>query len=136
MGPGFLPTFLYYFVSTTFIVVLVVSKGMETGTAVLNPYPIGLGFGLVSGLMGAYFNRYVTVSIPFSPETVCMASVQETLTQMGFAAASQLEDMTVYERPGLSKFFSGKIFIQAEMNSVTISGRSSNVTVLRKTLQA
>ncbi|MGQ9872106.1 hypothetical protein [Leptodesmis sp.] len=50
-GPGFLPTFLYYFVGTTLIVVLLIHQGV--GNSALadgagNPFTVGILFGLLA----------------------------------------------------------------------------------------
>jgi len=134
MGPGLLPTFLYYFVATTLIVAIAVSQGTGTSLETGNPYQVGIAFGLVAGLLGTYFNRYVTISVPLKTKAA-RRNLSDTLNTMGYVETNQLEGITVYERSALSKFFGGKYLVQIEQDTATISGRSSRIKALQKKLQ-
>jgi hypothetical protein len=131
-GPGFLPTFLYYFVGTTVIVAIVAVQGLGMSLETGNPYQLGLPVGLVAGLIGAYFNRSIVVTVPFPHRGTFLKTLKQALTQLGYAETDQLDEFTVYERSGLSKVFSGRLFIQVEKTSAAIAGRSRNVKALRK----
>lgn len=138
-GPGFLPTFLYYFVGTTFIVVLLIDQGV--GNSALadssgNPFSIGILLGLLAGGVGAYFNRHEVVTIPIKNQKAFAQKIHAALAEMGFAEAAQVEQITVYERPIPSRFFSGKLFVQLEKETATLSGRSRLLRSLQKRLQA
>lgn len=133
-GPGFFTTFLYYFVGTTLIVAVVSSQGIDLDLASADPYRIGIPFGLAAGLIGAYFNRSETVLIPFKNKKTFTKELAAALTELGFQEATQLEAGTVYQRPALSKFFSGQVLVQIEKDSATIAGRSSIIRALRKRL--
>jgi len=134
MGPGLLPTFLYYFVATTLIVAIAVSQGTGTSLETGDPYQVGIVFGLLAGAFGAYFNRYVMIAIPLKTKAE-KRHLSHTLSAMGYVETNQLEDVTVYERSALGKFFSGKFLVQIEQDTATISGRSSRIKALQKRLQ-
>ncbi len=138
-GPGFWPTFLYYFVGTTFIVVLLINQGV--GDTVLtdgsgNPFTVGILFGLLAGGVGAYFNRHELLTIPIANQKAFAPKMNAVLTEMGFTEADQIEGVSVYERPIPSRFFSGRLFVQLENETATLSGRSRLVRSLQKRLQA
>jgi hypothetical protein len=58
------------------------------------------------------------------------------LTEMGFTEADRVEQVKVYERPIPSRFFTGKLFVQVEKETATLSGRSRLVRSLQKKLEA
>jgi hypothetical protein len=134
MGPGWVPTFLYYFVCTTLIVSFVAESGTET-LQMGNPYPIGILCGLVVGSLGAYFNSHITISLPIKNRGAFLAKLNAALTEMGYQETSQLAEFTVYERSAARKIFSGKLFVHIEPKSATISGRSLRVRTLRQRLE-
>lgn len=133
MGPGFLPTFLYYFVGTTLIVAFVVSQG-AINVEVSNPVQVGLPFGLLAGLLGSYFNRSQTVAVTFKSKKVFTRSLNELLGQLGYQETSPVDEFIVYERSIPSKWLSSKLFVQIGNESATLTGRSSIVRALQKQL--
>ena len=127
-GPGFLVTFLYYFSSTTLIVMFVTSKGIGMSLETGLPYQFGILFGLVAGLLGAYFNRSATISVSFrNKKKTFIKTLEQALSEMGFQKKSQLEEFAVYEKSAIRTLFSGKVLVQIDQNSATIIGRSSNI---------
>ena len=126
-GPGFLVTFLYYFSSTTLIVIFVTSKGIGMSLETGLPYQFGILFGLVAGLLGAYFNRSATISVSFRNKKTFIKTLDQALSEMGFEKKSQLEEFAVYEKSAIRTLFSGKVLVQIDQNSATIIGRSSNI---------
>jgi hypothetical protein len=136
LGPGFLPTFLYYFVGTTVIVAIVVTQGLGLNPETGIPYQLGLPAGLLAGLVGAYFNRSIVIHIPFEHRHRFSKTLTDTLTQLGYAETGKFDEFSVYERAGLSKFFSGKIFIQVEKTSATIAGRSRMIRTLQRLMES
>ncbi|PSF33029.1 hypothetical protein C7H19_20740 [Aphanothece hegewaldii CCALA 016] len=129
-GPEFLTTFLYYFVCTALIVLLVISQGMEMSLD-RSSYVIGMSAGLVAGLVGAYFNRSVTFSSSFKGnEKNFLKTFQKTLAEMGFEQNGQMEDFTIYTK----SLFAGRVFVKTEKNTVTIVSRSSTVKRLQEEL--
>lgn len=126
-GPGFLVTFLYYFSSTTLIVIFVTSKGIGMSLETGLPYQFGILFGLVAGLLGAYFNRSATISVSFRNKKTFIKTLEQALSEMGFQKKSQLEEFAVYQKSAISTLFSGKVLVQIDQNSATIIGRSSNI---------
>ena len=126
-GPGFLVTFLYYFSSTTVIVMFVTSKGVGMSLETGLPYQFGILFGLVAGLLGAYFNRSATISVSFRNKKTFIKTLDQVLSEMGFEKKSQLEEFAVYQKSAIRTLFSGKVLVQIDQNSATIIGRSSNI---------
>jgi hypothetical protein len=131
-GPNFLVTFLYYFASTTLIVLAIASQGMEMSLQAKLPYQLGTSLGLVVGLIGAYFNRSATISASFQNAKAFTQQLDEALAQIGFEKKTQLDDFTVYSKSALSTLFSGKIFVKIDKSSATIVGRASNIKRLKQ----
>jgi len=134
-GPGLTPTFLYYFVATTTIVIFVLSRGVETPIPLVNPAQFSLLCGLLAGAIGAYFNSHDTVELALKNRGALLKKLKDCLASMGYAETSQVEGVTIYERPAPSKFFSGKIFVQIEDKTATIAGRSNRIRALKKRLE-
>ncbi|EKQ67798.1 hypothetical protein OsccyDRAFT_4088 [Leptolyngbyaceae cyanobacterium JSC-12] len=137
-GPGFIPTFLYYFVGTTFIVVFVVSQGFnnpELIDTLGNPFRVGIWFGLLAGGLGAYFNSHNQIELPIKNRGAFLAKLKETMTALGYVEASEIDQVKIYERSGASKFFSSKLFVELEAKTARISGRASSVRALQKHLE-
>ena len=134
-GPGFVPTFLFYFVGTTFIAAFVIAKG-ATGLEGTNPFQVAILFGLLAGGIGSYFNSHQTASFPIKNRGAFLKSLKESLSQMGYEQKEEVEDLTIYDRPMPSNFFSGKLFVQLEQDTAIVSGRSGMIRSLKKRLQA
>lgn len=131
MGPGYMPTFLYYFVVTTFIVVFIVQQGGEE-LQIANPFQIAMFFGLAAGFLGARFNSSQTISLPVKNKGAFQKQLLQALNNWGYQETSELNGFTVYQRSGLSQFFSGKIFVQLDKNTATIAGRASKMRSLQQ----
>ncbi len=138
-GPGLWPTFLYYFVSATLIAFLAIAQSLDSQSATglpTNPYVGAILFGLLSGAIGTYFNRNVTLSLPVTNQKVFRQRLTEVLTNSGFQVTGDFQGFTIYQRPKLSAIFSGKLFVQVGKDSATIAGRASKVKALQKLLSA
>lgn len=133
-GPGFLPTFLYYFTSTAILITLIASKGMGFGMDTGLPQQLGLAGGVIAGGLGAYFNRTTTLSVQFRNRKTFFNELERTLKQLGYQRTSEDEGLYIYERSNLSKWLSGKIFVQMEGNSATIASRATNIRQLQKVI--
>ena len=96
------------------------------------PYQIGMLLGLVSGLLGAIFNRSATFSTSLADPTAFTQRLDEALSEMGFEKKTQLEEFTVYEKSALKTLFSGKVLVKIDQDSATIISRSSNIRYLKK----
>jgi hypothetical protein len=81
--------------------------------------------GLATGLLGANFNRNVTITVPIKRQAVFLKILNEILTAQGFEETSQLEDFTVYQKSALATLFSGRVFVKIEGKTATIMGRAS-----------
>jgi hypothetical protein len=131
-GPGFLTTFLYYFVTAGLITSLVIANQTGASVASSEIYRAGIVAGLIAGLVGASLNRSVTISVPVKNAKKFTKNLEQTLTEMGFREKSQLEDCTLYEKSNMAGMFSGKVLVQVEQDTATISARSRIMNVLRK----
>ena len=134
-GPGFLVTFLYYFSCTIVIVVLVTSQGLGVSLDAALPYQLGSLLGLIAGVIGATVNRSVTLSTSFNNKQLFLHSLNEILSEMGFEESTPREDYLIYQKSSFRTLFSGKILVHLNQNSVTIIGRSSNITQLSQKLE-
>jgi hypothetical protein len=135
-GPGFIPTFLYYFVSTTLIVALVVDQGTVGGLpdALGNPFQVGILFGLLAGSLGGYFNGYEELELPINNRGGFTQRLTATLEQMGYEKTQTIDEVMVYQRSGAGQFFAGKVFVQLEGNAATISARGSKIRQMKRAL--
>lgn len=133
-GPGFVATFLFYFVGTTFIATFVLSQGAGL-EEISNPYQVVILFGLTVGLASAYFNSHQTLTLPIKNRGAFLKKLKETLKQLGYEESGQLEEVTIYTRPIPSSFFSGKLYVQIEKDAATISGRANKIRLLQKRIE-
>lgn len=134
-GPGFAATFLYYFTSTAVIVALVASRSLHVGFDTGIPQEFGAVSGTVVGLVSAFFNRTASFSVPAKNPKAVLTQLSEVLSQMGYQQTQELEDnIAVYERSALSKFFSGRVFVQREADQITIATRALQLRAIRKRL--
>ncbi len=141
---GFLPTFLYYFTGATLIAAMSSAQAFNLGLTTGEPFRFGIVPGLLAGLAGAYFNRTVSLVIPYgtakpnavaNPKTFS-AQLNQALTDMGYAQKSELEGgYQVYQRSALRHWLSGSILVQVVEGTATIFGRASNIKRLQKKLQ-
>lgn len=135
-GPGFAATFLYYFTSTAVIFTLVASQALGLSLQTNIPQQLGAIGGLAAGLIGAYFNRTITLTVPVQNQQEFLTKLNETLAQLGYQQSEELEDQIwVYQRSGLSKAVSGKVFVQLEAGSATIASRAIQLNAIRKQIE-
>ncbi|NJO44052.1 MAG: hypothetical protein HC865_26720 [Cyanobacteria bacterium RU_5_0] len=134
-GPGFLTTFLYYFTSAAILSAIVIVKGAGMGLETGFPQEIGAIAGLAAGLIGASFNRTTAFSVQFQSQKHFLAELETALNPMGYEQVGDQDGVLVYERSSLSKWFSGKVFVQMEGNMATIASRASTTRQLQKILK-
>lgn len=132
MGPGAIATFLYYFATTTLIMtILSLQFGLAQEFGV--PLIVNPIIGLVGGTLGAYFNRSVTISMPFKNRKTFQRELDSILAEMGYSCDRELDDWLVYHRPTLRQLFSGRIYIKLEDGLAMLSSRSVHIqTLLRR----
>lgn len=133
-GPGFAATFLYYFATTGIIFTLVAMQSMELSTASGVPQQLGIAGGVVAGLVGVYFNRSQTIAIPLQNQKQFLATLEPALNAMGYQQTSEADNIRIYERSNLSKWLSGKIYVQLEKDQATIASRAIHIRQLQKGL--
>lgn len=134
--PGFWLTFLYYFAVTNLIVAITVSQGMGLSWQDKSIYQLGVLLGLIAGLLGAKFNRNITINKAFKNDKTLIKTLNKSLAEMGFQAKSELDDFTVYQKSKISSIFAGKLFVKIDKNlkCVTIVGRASIIEKLNQIL--
>ncbi|HEY9737424.1 MAG TPA: hypothetical protein V6D06_14120 [Trichocoleus sp.] len=135
-GPGFVPTFLYYFsgtaLVTTFLAVQTLGAGLETGI----PNQLGLVFGSLGGLIGAYFNRNQVMAVPVTNRKTFLRQLEQLLAEKGYELddAADLEEVSVYRRPAFRQLFSGRVYVQVESKQAFIASRATHLRWLKKKL--
>ena len=138
-GPGFASTFLYYFVTTTIIMTAIALRA--TGLSLDSGFPqqFGLIAGLLGGLAGGYFNRTTTFSVASAKPAKLLTTLQDILNEMGYELSEdsdRLDDnISLYQRSGLSAFFSGNVFLQIEDRQVTVAARSMSLKRIQSALE-
>lgn len=137
-GPGFVSTFLYYFVTTTLVATIVASKGLGLGVSTGIPQQLGLLLGLFAGTLGGYLNRTVSTSVDFKNKKEFKKTLESVLDDMGYSHVQEEEDddgVLVYKRSPIRQLLSGKVFVKFEENDVTIASRSIHLRGLRRRLK-
>lgn len=135
-GPGWVPTFLYYFsgtaLVTTFLAVQTLGVGLETGI----PNQLGLLVGILGGLIGAYFNRNQIIEVPIAKRKTFLRQLEQALAEKGYELdeAADLEGVAVYRRPAFRQLFSGRIYVQIEDQQAFIASRATHLRWLKKKL--
>ncbi|MFP4120827.1 hypothetical protein [Coleofasciculus sp.] len=135
LSPGFWATFYYYFTGMTLIVAVLASQVLGLSLTQPLPYRYGITLGLVAGLVGAYFNRSVTLSLEFKNKKAFSKTLNKTLSAMGFEPTSEIDNFVVYQRPALRSLFSGKVFVQIDNGIATIISRASLIRRLRQEIE-
>ncbi|GAB4383969.1 MAG: hypothetical protein Kow00121_46810 [Elainellaceae cyanobacterium] len=131
-GPGYFPTFLYYFTTTAVIFTLMASRGMGISMNSGLPQQLGLAVGVIAGLLGAYVNYTTMMSVQFQNRKKFLAELETALTEMGYQQTSEEEGVQVYERSAIRRLLSGKLYVQLENNTATIASRAANIRRLQK----
>lgn len=139
-GPGFAATFLYYFATTGIIFTLVAMQGMGLSTVSGVPQQLGIAGGVVAGLVGAYFNRSQTIAVPLQNQKQFLATLEPALNAMGYQQVSAADNVhiadnvRIYARSNLSKWLSGKIYVELDQDKATIASRAIHIRQLQKGL--
>lgn len=135
-GPGFGLTFLYYFsgvaLVTTFLAVKTLGVSLDTGI----PNQFGLVFGALGGILGATFNRSITLDIPISSKKAFKQNLEAVLSDMGYTEDSNanLEGILVYRRSPIRQLFSGKVYVLMDNKKAHISSRASHIRGIKRKL--
>jgi hypothetical protein len=133
-GPGFLPTFLYYFTGATIIFTLLAVKGLGLSLETGIPAQLGVVSGLIVGGVGTYLNQTTTFSIQFRDRKKFLKELKTSLNELGYEPTSEVDGIQIYERSSVRKLLSGRIYIQLEGNQATIAGRAASMRRLQKAL--
>ena len=131
--PGIFITFLYYFACTNVIIFLIAfTQSSRIGVDESVLYELGLVVGLLTGVLGAKFNRSVTITAAYRKSKDFEKTIEKVIKDLGFSPDSQLEEFTVYQIPSIKSLFVGKLFLQVEKRSATIICRASLAKQLKK----
>ncbi len=131
--PGITITFLYYFACTNVIIFFIAfTQSARLGIDESLLYQLGLVVGLLTGVLGAKFNRSVTITASYRKSKNFEKTIKKVLNDLGFITDSQLEEFTVYQIPSFKSLFVGKLFLQIEKRSSTIICRASLAKQLKE----
>ena len=131
--PGITITFLYYFACTNIIIFFIAfTQSARLGIDESLLYQLGLVVGLLTGILGAKFNRSVTITASYRKSKNFEKTIEKVLNNLGFISNYQLEEFTVYQIPSLKSLFVGKLFLQIEKRSSTIICRASLAKQLKE----
>lgn len=134
-GPGAAATFLYYFTSTAVILSFVVAQSIGIGIDTGVPQQVGAIGGLMAGVLGTYFNRTISFSVPYESAKKFLNRLETTLSQLGYEQIAEVDGVRTYQRSGLSKWFSGRVFVQTEAGTATIASRAITIRNLKQVIQ-
>lgn len=134
-GPGIAATFLYYFTSTAVVITFVASRSLGLGVDTGLPQQVGALGGLLVGILGTYFNRTISFTVPFQSQKKFFNQLESTLTQLGYQQISEEEGICTYQRSNFSKWFSGRIFVQLDDQQATIASRAITIRNLKKVVK-
>jgi hypothetical protein len=137
-GPGFVATFLYYFVTTALVATFAASQGLGVGISTGLPQQLGLLLGLLAGGMGGYFNRTTSISVAVKDQPTFKKTLDTALEEMGYINSREEEDgVIVYWRSPIRRLLSGKVFVKFEdENDVTIASRFIHLKGLQRRIDA
>lgn len=134
-GPGIAATFLYYFTSTAVVITFVASRAIGLGIDTGVPQQVGALGGLLAGILGTYFNRTTSFTVPVQSQKKFWNEMESTLSQLGYQQVAEEEGIRTYQRSSFSKWFSGRIFVQLEQQQATIASRAITIRQLKKVIQ-
>ncbi|WP_051020954.1 hypothetical protein [Synechococcus sp. PCC 6312] len=156
-------TFIYYCAGTTMIAALVASQLLHLSLLTPQPYRIGLIFGVVGGVLGAYFNHTATFSLTATNPQALDIQITTLLAETGYSLAQQepnLEDaakpedsskekmagrnkpstaanpptLEIYRPSFWRSLFTGPIIIQRNPDRLTFISRAQTIKWLREQL--
>ncbi len=130
--PGYTLTFLYYFSITNVLVIGLLSGRFGVSFLDRSIYPIGICAGLMAGILGASFNRNITVSAKVKKKGIWLKSLNQALADMGFEPQKELGDYSIYQKNGWVSLFSGRVFLKIEGKTATVIGRAAVVKTLQE----
>lgn len=139
-GPGFLPTFLYYFTGMLVITTLISAQVLHVSISTGTPIQLGVIVGLAGGLLGAVRNRTKVVTLPIKKRDGFAEQLEDTLTDLGYrkidTPALPVDDtVTVYEPSSATKWFlAGRVYVQFSKKQVTIASRASVIKRIQAVL--
>jgi hypothetical protein len=136
-GPGFGPTFLYYFVGTALVTALLATQTLDVGLDTGIPNQFGLLFGVIGGLVGASLNRTRTLTLTCPSQKTFKQQLTNILADMGYQEVPNARDdgILVFQRAALRQLFSGRVYVLIEGKTARLSSRTSHVRRLRQQLE-
>lgn len=134
-GPGFFPTFFYYFSTAALLLSFAASQGLGLGFNTGYPQQIGVLGGLIAGLVGGTLNRTITLTIPVNDQKAFVARLNDVMTQKGYERQEDMDEVWVYQRAALAKYLTGKVFVLFGEGTATIASRAVQIRGIRKSLE-
>jgi hypothetical protein len=126
---GFWPTFVYYFVSTTFIGAIASAQTLQLDISSGLPFQLGILLGVLAGFAGAYFNRTTQLDIAIPDTETFNPKLAETLKNFGYAPVESSGTATIpgyelYRRNQLRHWFSGNLLVKRQPEQVKLYARA------------
>lgn len=137
-GPGAGLTFLYYFSMTVAISIFAGSQGLNLPIGTVALYRYGIVLGVVAGSIGTYFNRTASFDVSVQDASAFKKQLEQVLADLGFEldpdTTTEQDNYTVYRRSGLSRTFSGAIFVAYRPKTTQIVSRAAMLRKLQQRL--
>ncbi|MEM6518884.1 MAG: hypothetical protein AAF722_06070 [Cyanobacteria bacterium P01_C01_bin.70] len=134
-GPGASFTFLYYLVTAGVITNLFTARLYGVSAVTLLPEVAGLAGGVIAGLLGIFFNRSQTLTVPFTSKKQFRRLLNDVMTSMGYALEETSGTVERYQKPNASRWFTGDIFVQQRDKAAVFVSRASNIRTVARQLK-
>jgi hypothetical protein len=141
---GFWPTFVYFFAGTTLIAAVTSAQALQVELTSGAPFQLGILFGLLSGFVGAYYNRTtkLEIAIPEGKDNAIPfnQSLSAAIQSIGYTPAPPTEAEEImpgyelYRRAGLRHWLSGNLLLRRQPEQVQLYSRARIIRQLKKTL--
>ncbi|MEM6837634.1 MAG: hypothetical protein AAF609_12350 [Cyanobacteria bacterium P01_C01_bin.120] len=133
-GPGASFTFLYYLVTAGVITNLFTARLYGVNAVTLFPEAAGLAGGAIAGLLGVFFNRSQTLTVPFTSKKQFRRQLNDVMASMGYALEDTNGTIERYQKPNASRWFAGDIFVQQRDQTAVFVSRVSNIRAVKRRL--
>lgn len=95
----------------------------------------GIAFGLLFGLIMAFFFKAVRISIRFRQKEAFVSWLNITLAEMGYHPQSQFKNFITYKPSVQAGLAAGKISVQIRNGTATIVGPNTYIKKLQRNLR-
>lgn len=92
----------------------------------------GIAFGLLFGLIMAFFMKAITLSMTFKDKETFLSQLNVALAEIGYHPQSQTGNFLTYKPSFQAGLLAGRISVQIEQSSATVVGPSTYIKKLQK----